>query len=65
MNNTKKFREFNEIEKVIIHNSFLKISTKILPVLNRINYKIYICMEDKISNIDFPSIFLNSCHVGT
>ncbi|MFX1321129.1 MAG: PUA domain-containing protein [Promethearchaeota archaeon] len=58
MNNTKKFREINEIEKVIIHNSLLKISTKILPVLNRINYKIYITMENKISKINYPSIFL-------
>jgi len=58
MNDTKKFREINETENAIITDSVLKISTKILSVLKKINYKIYIALVNKTSKNNYPSIFL-------
>ena len=60
MNDTKKFREINETENAIITNSVLKISTKILSVLKKIDYKIYIALVNKTSKNNYPSIFLIS-----
>ncbi len=58
MIDTKKFRKVNKIEYAIITNSVLKISTKILSVLKKINYKIYIALVNKTSKNNYPSIFL-------
>lgn len=58
MIDTKKFREINETEKGIITDSVLKISTKILSVLKKIDYKIYIALVNKTSKNNYPSIFL-------
>jgi len=54
----KKFRKVNKNENAIITNSVLKISTKILSVLKKINYKIYINLVNKTSKNNYPSIFL-------
>jgi len=58
MIDTKKFREINETERDIINKSALKISTKILSVLKKIDYKIYIDLVNKTSKNNYPSIFL-------
>jgi ribosome biogenesis protein Nip4 len=55
----KKFRQVNKKEYAIITNSVFKISTKILSVLEKENYKIYInLVQEKISKENYPSIFL-------
>jgi len=58
MTDTKKFREINETENGIITDSVLKISTKILSVLKKIDYKIFIALVNKTSKNNYPSIFL-------
>ena len=58
MIDTKKFRKVNKNEYAIITNSVLKISTKILSVLKKIDYKIYIVLVNKTSKNNYPSIYL-------
>lgn len=58
MIDTKKFRKANRKENAIIINTLLKISTKILSVLKKIEYNFYIALNNKTSKNKFPSIFL-------
>ncbi|MFX0042572.1 MAG: hypothetical protein ACFE8L_06645 [Candidatus Hodarchaeota archaeon] len=58
MIDTKKFRKANKKEIAIIINSILKISPKIQSILNKINYKFYIALNNKITKNNYPSIFL-------
>lgn len=58
MIDTKKFRKANKKENAIIINSVLKISSKILSKLKKIDYNFYIGLNNKTSKNKFPSIFL-------
>ncbi len=58
MNNAKKFRIINDTEREIIIRSVLKISVKILSVLDKIGYKISIAINNKNTKNNFPLIFL-------
>ncbi|TFG24717.1 MAG: hypothetical protein EU529_03220 [Promethearchaeota archaeon] len=58
MKNLKNFRIVNDTEKKIIINSLSKISTNILQILGKVEFKLFILLKDLSSKNKFPSIFL-------
>ena len=58
MKNLKNFRIINDTEKTIIINSLSKISVNISPILDKIEFKLFILLNDLSSKNKFPSIFL-------
>lgn len=54
------FRLINKIEKSIINNSLLKLSSEVLSYFKKIDYRFYIFVNDDQAENKFPLIFLVS-----
>jgi ribosome biogenesis protein Nip4 len=55
------FRLINKIEKSIINNALLQISSEILSYLKKKDYRFYIFINDERGESKFPLIYLVSC----
>jgi len=54
------FRLLNKIEKSIINNSLLKLSSEVLPYFKKKDYRFYIFINDEQAESKFPLIYLVS-----
>jgi ribosome biogenesis protein Nip4 len=54
------FRLINKIEKSIINNSLLKLSSEVLSYFKKKDYKFYIFLNDEQAESKFPLIYLVS-----
>ncbi len=58
MRDLKTFRLVNKIEKSIINNSLLKLSSEILSYFKKNDYRFYIFINDEQAKSIFPLIYL-------
>ena len=58
------FRLINKIEKSIINNSILKLSSEVLPYIEKKEFKIYIFVNDERAESKFPLIYLVSYEIS-
>jgi len=58
------FRLINKFEKSIINNSLLKLSSEVLPYIEKKEFKFYIFVTDERAESKFPLIYLVSYEIN-